>query len=77
MSILLDNVDLMNKYPPVLLRSKRLFYVDPAAEAMEHGWYFKVRGPRCFGPFQSREAADQALEQVVNRYRELNDASGR
>jgi hypothetical protein len=77
MSILLDNLDLSNKYPPVLLRSKRLFYVDLTAEAMAHGWYFKVRGPRCFGPFQSREEAGQALDLVVNRYRELNDTSGR
>lgn len=77
MSILLDSLDLSNKYPPVQLRSKRMFYVDPAAEAMSYGWYFKVRGPRCFGPFQSREEAGQALELVVSRYRELNDTSGR
>lgn len=77
MSILLDNLDLSNKYPPVLLRSKRLFYIDPMAEAIEHGWYFKVRGPRCFGPFESKEAAGQMLDLIVSRYRELNDSSGR
>jgi len=77
MSILLGSPVFSNKYPPVQLRSKRLFYVDPAAETMAHGWYFKVRGPRCFGPFESREEAGQALDQVVNRYRELNDTSGR
>lgn len=77
MTVLFDNLDITNKYPPVQLRSKRLFYVDPTAEAIEHGWYFKVRGPRCFGPFQSKEEAGQALELIVNRYLALNDSSGR
>lgn len=77
MSILLDDADLANKYPPVHLRSTRLFYVDPMAATVEHGWYFKVRGPRCFGPFESRAEADQALVVILARYRQLNDSSGR
>ncbi|MBK8162266.1 MAG: hypothetical protein IPK65_03685 [Gammaproteobacteria bacterium] len=77
MSILLENLDLSYKYPPVHLRSSRLFYVDPMAEDPAFGWYFKVRGPRCFGPFQSKEEAGQALDLIVNRYLELNDSSGR
>lgn len=77
MSILLDNLELSNKYPPIHLRSKRLFYVDPMAESAPHGWYLKVRGPRCFGPFQSKEEAGQALDLIVSRYRDVNDSSGR
>jgi hypothetical protein len=73
MSTLRDNAD----HPPVHLRSKRLFYVDPVAENAPYGWYFKVRGARCFGPFDSREEAGHALDLVVSRYRSLNDSSGR
>lgn len=77
MSILFENLDLSYKYPAVHLRSKRLFYVDPAAEERQHGWYIKVRGPRCFGPFQSKEEAGQELGRIVDGYRALNDSSGR
>jgi len=77
MSILFDNSDLSNKYPPVHLRSNRLFYVDPMAESAAHGWYLKVRGPRCFGPFRSKEEADQTLNLILNRYRQTKDSSGR
>ncbi len=77
MSILLEHSELSNKYPPIHLRSRRLFYVDPMVESAAHGWYLKVRGPRCFGPFQSKEEAGQALGLILNRYREMNDSSGR
>lgn len=77
MSVLRENSELPNKYPSIRLRSNRLFYVDPMVENAAHGWYLKVRGPRCFGPFRSKEEADQALGLMLNRYREMNDSSGR
>ncbi|MCC6209280.1 MAG: hypothetical protein IT488_14185 [Gammaproteobacteria bacterium] len=47
------------------------------AESAEYGWYLKVRGPRCFGPFHSKEEAGQALDLMLNRYRQMKDSSGR
>ncbi len=77
MSILIENSVLSNRFSPVHLRSNRLFYVDPMAESAEYGWYLKVRGPRCFGPFHSKEEAGQALDLMLNRYRQMKDSSGR
>lgn len=77
MPILLDDIDLSTKYPPVHLRSNRFFYVDPIALDTPAGWYLKVRGPRCFGPFQSKEEAGNALDQIICGYLSSNDSSRR
>lgn len=58
------------------LRTQRLYYVDPS-ENPSHGWYFKVRGPRCFGPFQSRREADKVLKRIVSSYMANNITDGR
>jgi hypothetical protein len=58
------------------LRTNRLFYLD-AAENVFEGWYFKVRGPRCFGPFQSAREARKVLERMISEYRAKKDSSGR
>jgi hypothetical protein len=58
------------------LRSERLFYLDPTEHSVD-GWYFMVRGPRFYGPFQSRHEADKVLQRVVNGYLAANCTSGR
>jgi hypothetical protein len=49
------------------LRTNRLFYLDPA-EGQAEGWYFKVRGPRLYGPYPSRDDAAAVLERMVSEY---------
>lgn len=68
--------DIRNRTRGTWLRSERLFYLDPSENSVD-GWFFKVRGPRYYGPFQSRREADQALQRVVTEYRASNDTSGR
>jgi hypothetical protein len=58
------------------VRSSRLFYLDPAEHASE-GWYFKVRGPRYYGPYLSRNDASAVLERMVNEYLASNETGGR
>ncbi len=58
------------------LRSERLFYLDPGENAVD-GWFFKVRGPRYYGPFQSRHEADNALRRIVSDYLSTNETGGR
>jgi hypothetical protein len=58
------------------LRTTRLFYLDPA-EGQAEGWYFKVRGPRLYGPYASREDATAALERMINEYVATNVTGGR
>lgn len=60
------------------LRTKRFFYLDPTEQPGDsHGWYFKVRGPRCFGPYPSRQEADRVLNRMISDYIAANDTSGR
>lgn len=49
------------------LRSNRLFYLDPS-EHRHEGWYFKVRGPRLYGPYLSRGDASAALGRMLDEY---------
>lgn len=58
------------------VRTSRLFYVDPAEHGSE-GWYFKVRGPRYYGPYLSRNDANAVLERMVGGYLASNETSGR
>ncbi len=58
------------------LRSERMFYLDPSENSVD-GWFFKVRGPRFFGPYASRGEADRVLRRIVNDYQAANDTSGR
>ena len=58
------------------LRTSRLFYVDPA-EHLNEGWYFKVRGPRYYGPYPSRGDASAVLERMVSSYLASNETGGR
>nr|AQQ74514.1 hypothetical protein [uncultured bacterium] len=58
------------------LRTHRLFYLDPSENPFE-GWYFKVRGPRFYGPYQSRKDASRVLSRMIREYCEKNDSSGR
>lgn len=58
------------------LRTNRLFYLDPA-EGQAEGWYFKVRGPRLYGPYPNRGDAASALERMLNEYVAGNMTGGR
>jgi hypothetical protein len=58
------------------IRSARLYYLDPSENSVA-GWFFKVRGPRHYGPFRSRREADQALQRVISEYRTSNDTGRR
>lgn len=58
------------------LRSNRLFYLDPT-EHHHEGWYFKVRGPRLYGPYLSRDDASAALDRMLNEYLAGNITGGR
>ncbi len=58
------------------LRTERLFYLDPSENSVD-GWFFKVRGPRYYGPFLSRREADKVLKRVITDYQASNDTSGR
>lgn len=58
------------------LRSSRLFYVDPTDHAVE-GWYFKVRGPRYYGPYPSRCEAAAALDRMLCEFQAKNETGGR
>jgi hypothetical protein len=61
---------------PTYLRTRRLFYLD-ATDNIFEGWYFKVRGPRYYGPFQSQHEASRALDRMVSTYCANDDTSGR
>ncbi len=58
------------------VRTNRLFYLDPAEHASE-GWYFKVRGPRYYGPYISRNDAHAVLDRVVSEYLASKETGGR
>lgn len=58
------------------VRSSRLFYVDPTDHAVE-GWYFKVRGPRYYGPYPTRRDAAAALDRMICEFRSKNETGGR
>lgn len=58
------------------LRTNRLFYLDPA-EGQVAGWYFKVRGPRLYGPYPNRRDASAELERMLSDYRLRNENGGR
>ena len=58
------------------VRTSRLFYLDSADNIFE-GWYFKVRGPRYFGPFPNQFEASRALDRMIGEYCANNDSSGR
>ncbi len=58
------------------VRSERVFYLDPSENSVD-GWFFKVRGPRYFGPYTSRGEADRALRRIISDYQASNETSGR
>jgi hypothetical protein len=60
----------------IWVRSERMFYLDPGENPVD-GWYFKVRGPRFFGPFPSRREANLTLRRIVNDYLDRNETGGR
>lgn len=60
----------------IWVRSERMFYLDPSENSVD-GWFFKVRGPRYFGPYTSRGEADRALQRVISDYQASNETSGR
>ncbi|MDR2876426.1 MAG: hypothetical protein LBV36_00050 [Chromatiales bacterium] len=58
------------------LRTNRLFYLDPS-EHRHEGWYFKVRGPRLYGPYLSRDDANAVLDRMLCEYLASNTTARR
>ncbi|VAW90044.1 hypothetical protein MNBD_GAMMA17-851 [hydrothermal vent metagenome] len=55
-------------------RSDRFFYrsslVNQNGKGKKNGWYFLLRGGESHGPFKSREIAQEALDEVIEEFKE-------
>jgi len=55
-------------------RSDRFFYqsslVNKNGKGKKDGWYFLVRGGESCGPYKDRDAAQEALNEVIKAFKE-------
>ena len=55
-------------------RSDRFFYqsslVNKNGKGKKDGWYFLVRGGESHGPYKTREIAQEALNEVIEGFKE-------
>lgn len=60
-------------------RSDRFFYqsslVNKNGKGKKSGWYFRVRGGESYGPYKTRELAQEALDEVIQAFKEAEETN--
>lgn len=56
-------------------RSDRFFYqsslINKLGNSEKDGWYFMLRGEASRGPYPNREAAQRALDEILEEYKKV------